>query len=295
MKKLITFAFIVIFGSGVIYWSLPKLETAPVAFHAKSANKYQTAQESVALLETDTGYGSGFIIQRWSIADSKPRLFVWTAAHVVRGSDTVKVRRTLHFNGTKAGEMIFSAKVILRLRNADAALLWVDAPPGAFAAVEFSATEPVIGSSIFHVGNLLKEFDSSVSRGIVSQTGVRPAGSEWPWEVVDQTDLNITPGSSGGPVFDNSGKVIGIVVGGPAQGRSGIGCFVPVRALLADPVSATWAISGSKWCAPDSLLDVMAKAAELPKVIEAVVPSSPAKPEPIQNKPKSSPFFPKRG
>ena len=241
-----------------------------IAFHS-TGNKYQDAQEQVGLVSYKNAdgaiaSGSGVVIRRISITDGKPRLFVWTAKHVVSDIDEVSFKRVLHYNGTKKGEMVFTAKVLFRLPNTDAALLWLDAPPEAFAAASFANAEPLApGSSVFHVGNFLRQFDGSVSRGIVSQTGIKPESPFWPWNLTDQTDLRILPGSSGGPIFSEaSGKVIGLIVGGPNQGTLGVGCYVPVRVLIADCGVSSWAIYG-RFCPSDEALSIAATKALLPK------------------------------
>lgn len=265
-----------------------------VAFHS-TGNKFQDAQEQVGLVsyktpEGATASGSGVVIRRISITDGKPRLFVWTAKHVVSDTDEVSFRRILHYNGTKKGEMVFTAKVLFRLPNTDAALLWLDAPPEAFAASSFATAEAIApGSAVFHVGNFLRQFDGSVSRGTVSQTGIKPEILFWPWALVDQTDLRILPGSSGGPIFSEaSGKVIGLIVGGPNQGTLGIGCYVPVRVLIADCGAGSWAIYG-RFCPSDDLLSLAATKALLPKAASAEQAAPEKKPEGATPEKQTSP------
>lgn len=267
MKKLI--AFLLVCSVSLLCGHILTPESPRVAFH-RSGNKYTDAQEQVGLVtyktvEGATASGSGVVIRRVSITDGKPRLFVWTAKHVVSDIDEVSFKRVLHYNGTRKGEMIFSAKVLFRLTNTDAALLWLDAPPEAFETSHFASAEPVApGTPVFHVGNFLRHFDGSVSRGIVSQTGLHPETPFWPWALVDQTDLRILPGSSGGPIFNEAGKVIGLIVGGPNQGTLGVGCYVPVRALIVDVGAESWTIYG-RLCPGDDALSLAATKALLPK------------------------------
>jgi S1-C subfamily serine protease len=190
-------------------------------------NKYQVAQHSTILIESGHGYGSGFVVQRGE------RLFVWTAAHVVARDNVVKVRQVIRFENHKVGETVFKARVIARDTTADLALLWLDAPPSYFSPVRFHKQNDnlPVGSHVFHVGNFYgPPFDGSVSTGVISQIGVLPSEIlDWPWPVVDQTTMTVIPGSSGGPVFDDSGKIIGVVVGHVSPG---VEFFVPLREMV---------------------------------------------------------------
>ena len=234
------------------------------AFAPRNENKYEHAQSQTVFIQAPESSGSGFVIERTSVSDGKPRLFIWTAAHVVDDCDEVSVHRILHYNGHKAGEMVFSAKVILRL-PCDSALLSLNAPPGSFAPATFADRAPLpIGTPIFHVGNFMgMTFEGSVSHGYTSQVGLNVG----PWSAVDQADLSAAPGASGGPVYlYTSGAVIGILVGGPAAATRGIVCFVPVRVFEQAAVNEFfgWAVRG-RFCPGDDILSLAANAALLPK------------------------------
>ena len=227
-------------------------------------NKYERAQSQTVLIKTETGSGSGFVIQRISVEDGRPRLFVWTANHVIDDVDEVEVHRILHYNGHRAGEMVFKANVILRL-PCDAALLFLNAPPGIFTLTEISEGTPLpIGTPIFHVGNLLGiMFEGSVMHGYSSQIGLAVG----PWSAVDQADLSAAPGASGGPVYQyTSGAVVGILVGGPNSATMRIVCYVPVRVFERAAVEKHfgWAVRGH-YCPGDAVLSAAATAALLPK------------------------------
>lgn len=235
-----------------------------VAYQPAHLNRYEKAQTQTVLVKSETGTGSGFVIERKSVEDNQPRLFIWTAAHVVDDVDEVEVHRILHYNGHRAGEMVFKARVLLRLPT-DAALLFLNAPPGVFTPVEFSdGAPPRVGTPIFHVGNFLGLlFEGSVSHGYSSQVGLT-AG---PWSAVDEADLSAAPGASGGPVYlDATGQVLGILVGGPDSATKRIVCYVPVRVFErgAKEKQFGWAVRGH-YCPADAMLSLAATAALLPK------------------------------
>lgn len=226
-----------ILAAGLLGLALPEPHFGEsTAFVSRGANKYQLAQAKTVLVKVDDGSGSGVVIHRGD------KTFVWTARHVVETNTVVILDRQLRVNGHKSGHLVFAAKVLATFPEVDAALLWVDCPVTAFEGAEFSGATPVPGTTLFHVGNFLGElFDGSVSRGILSQVGVHPNVPGWHWTLTDQTDLTALPGSSGGPVFSEDGKVVGLIVGGPLQGVS---CYIPVRELLRGAKRFEWAIFG---------------------------------------------------
>jgi S1-C subfamily serine protease len=101
--------------------------------------------------------------------------------------------------------IVLDAEVIRINDEADVALIKL--PGSSFKALSLRAAgEPPIGSDVFVVGNpRLKELDASVSKGVVS--GNRSIGGH----KYLQTDAAANPGSSGGPVLDRKGNVLGII------------------------------------------------------------------------------------
>jgi S1-C subfamily serine protease len=254
ISKVLPWSFL-IFLVGVLYFITP----TPV-----TPNKYQVAQRSTVLIESGHGYGTGFVVQRGE------RLFVWTAAHVVARDNVVKVRQVIRFENHKVGETTFKAIVIARDNTADLALLWLDAPPSYFSPVRFHKQNDIlpVGSHVFHVGNFYgPPFDGSVSTGVISQIGVLPSEIlDWPWPVVDQTTMTVIPGSSGGPVFDDSGKIIGLVVGHVSPGME---FFVPLRemVLFTHRQRADFALNSSDSPSDSVLFRMAIKAAWKPDVV----------------------------
>jgi S1-C subfamily serine protease len=83
---------------------------------------------------------------------------------------------------------------------------------------------PPPGSSVFAIGNP-RGLEKSISTGVVA--GVRTAGNRQ----LLQITTPISPGSSGGPVFDSSGQVIGVTVGSIEDGQN-LNFAVPAPAVL---------------------------------------------------------------
>ena len=115
----------------------------------------------------------------------------------VRATVPQKVMVSVGMNGWA------SAQVVGRHKHLDIALLWLDRH---FGDAEF--TQPVatygsvqMGEKIFVIGHP-EGLNFSVSNGIVSRT---------PGNDVLQVSAPISPGNSGGPVYDEFGNLLGIV------------------------------------------------------------------------------------
>lgn len=89
-----------------------------------------------------------------------------------------------------------------------------------------------VGQTVIAIGTALGEFRSTVTKGVISGLGrgiVAGAGIDSEkLENVIQTDAAINPGNSGGPLFDSSGKVIGVNVAVSQNGQS-IGFALPIN------------------------------------------------------------------
>lgn len=209
---------------------------------------YENAVKQTVLVATPTGQGSAFLFKRHNDR-GLPRWFAWTAEHVVGGEQTVKLKVFLRTEARLVGETVYTAKVLEASPSLDVALLFVDASPNAFLAAEFADLAPAQqGDFVFTVGNFLgDDFPSSVSIGIISQVGIFKGRARWP--VLDQTTAPVYPGSSGGPIFNAQGLVLGIVV---ARVDATLGFFVPVRAIdeWATEQGYGWAVRGYS-CPPD--------------------------------------------
>ena len=149
--------------------------------------------------------GSGFIIS----ADG----FVVTNNHVIENADEIEIEM---IDGT-----LIQAEVFGRDEKTDIALLKVKADK-ALPFVEFGdASIARAGDWVLAIGNPLGQ-GFSVSAGIISARGRSLNGS---YDDFIQTDAAINRGNSGGPLFNMSGKVIGVntAILSPNGGSIGIG------------------------------------------------------------------------
>ena len=191
--------------------------------------------------------GSGVLIVR-EIKGEKVT-FVWTAAHVIDNLRSVREvineegqpRKVVEFkdpqvvkelveNGRRVGEIKMDA-VVIKYSDADdghdLALLMVRAKNYGQGSAEFFLNKKdsivPIGTPLYHVGSLLGQTGAnSMTSGIVSQVGRTLGKVEF-----DQTTVTAFPGSSGGGVFLEDGRYMGMLVRGAGEGFN---LVVPVRA-----------------------------------------------------------------
>jgi serine protease Do len=158
------------------------------------------------------GVGSGFIVDASGL--------IVTSHHVVKGADAVTV--TLQ-DGRK-----LEAEVVGVDPKTDLALIEVDAGES-LPVVEFGDSDRTrVGDWVVAVGNPFG-LGGTVTAGIVSGRG-RDIGSG-PYDDFLQIDAPINRGNSGGPLFDRSGRVVGVntAIFSPTGGNVGIGFAIPAN------------------------------------------------------------------
>jgi putative serine protease PepD len=179
---------------------------------------YRRVAPSVVIVRAGHELGTGVIV-----ADDGTIL---TANHVTAGGGAITVTFA---DGTTASAAVAAANPKLDI----AALI-----PAKLPQVVVSATlggGANVGAPVVAVGNPLGLIDS-VSAGVISGLD-RTAGTDHgTFSGLIQFDASVNPGSSGGPLLDAHGLVIGIVVSLAApDGKdafSGIGFAVPIGAAL---------------------------------------------------------------
>jgi len=159
-----------------------------------------------------TAVGSGFIVARSGL--------VITNNHVVDSASKVAVTLS---DGTKR-----TAKVLGRDVKTDIAVLQIEGG-GDFQPVEWGNSDSIrVGESVFAVGSPFG-LGNTVTSGIVSARG-REIGAG-PYDDFLQVDAAINTGNSGGPLFDATGRVVGVntAIVSPSGGNVGIGFAIPAR------------------------------------------------------------------
>ena len=137
-----------------------------------------------------------------------------TDAHVVGDEKTVRVRWS---DGIEA-----LAQVVRVAKDRDVAIVKAGARDRVPLAIKRGAVTP--GQKVYAIGSPKdKNYQGTVSSGVVSASrifdGLR----------FIQSDVSVSPGSSGGPLLDETGAVLGLcVLGVDNEGRAGINLFIPV-------------------------------------------------------------------
>ena len=158
-----------------------------------------------------TALGSGFIIDKKGL--------VVTNNHVIQGAEDIVVT----FNDKTE----YKAKVIGKDPYMDLAVLEIESKEK-FYPVSFGDSDKArVGDWVIAIGNPFG-FGGTVTSGIISSRN-RDIGLTR-YDDFIQTDASINQGNSGGPLFDLSGKVIGIntaIIAPGASGSIGIGFAIP--------------------------------------------------------------------
>lgn len=163
-----------------------------------AAEIYRRFKGAVVTVTTPSSSGTGFVI------GDDPRLIV-TAYHVIADEpDAVRVDRT---GNDKVRVVGFD-------ETRDVALLEISKPIATAIELKELAPPPPPGTKIYVISNPLGFLDSTLSDGIVS--GLRKSGNQRRL----QFTASISHGSSGAPVMDERGLVVGMVASTIEEGQS---------------------------------------------------------------------------
>jgi serine protease Do len=150
----------------------------------------------VVFLSRGDSFGSGFFVA--------PRQIL-TNAHVVGKKDRVLV--VLHDGRKVEGRVLELGKNDLDLALVEVPVTWIRPLPLSSASLRIGGWV----ASVSHGYGGIWTFTTGMVSNIYPIDGERP---------VFQTQIPLNPGSSGGPVFDREGRVVGVVTAGieEAQG-----------------------------------------------------------------------------
>ena len=165
--------------------------------------------------QVESGAGSGVIIS----SDG----YILTCDHVVAGASNITVT---------IGDVDYTATVVGEDSTSDVAVLKIDAN-GLTPAVVGDSDTLTVGDNVLAVGNPLGELGGTVTSGIVSalnrSVSIQSSGSVNTMSLV-QMDASVSPGNSGGGLFNMNGELIGIVnAKSSSSDAEGLGFAIPIN------------------------------------------------------------------
>ncbi len=205
MKKQIISAILLVFISSPVF-AFGKVEKNPVSIYEKINPAIVTVDSQIP---DGLSCGTGCIIDKSGV--------ILTSAHVVDIGKTVVV--------TMSNGQNYDAKVLKHLGdNKDIALLKIDAKKDLKTVKLGNSSKVKVGQKVLAIGNPFG-FSGTLTQGIVSRIDYTKNRI--------QTDAAINPGSSGGPLLNTNGDVIGInqAIYNPDNNISniGIGFATPIN------------------------------------------------------------------
>ena len=197
-----------------IYFVEPSRESMTVE------KNVQRVAEGVVQIQTASGLGSGFIINKLG--------YVITNQHVIAGEREITVVVYRKKPGGLEKQQFTKVKIVAMNGFLDLAILQIDDPAAdTLPFVPMGDSEALTqGQEVFAIGSPLG-LERSVSKGIVS---IRARESGGRWYIQSTTQIN--PGNSGGPLFNARGEVVGVNnMKAAGVGVEGLGFSIPSNVL----------------------------------------------------------------
>ena len=165
--------------------------------------------------QVESGAGSGVVIS----SDG----YILTCAHVVSGASNITVT---------VGDTDYPATVVGEDDTSDVAVLKIDATDLTPATVG-NSDSLAVGESVLAVGNPLGELGGTVTSGIVSALNrsvtIQGTSSTNTMSLI-QMDASVSPGNSGGGLFNMNGELIGLVnAKSSSSDAEGLGFAIPIN------------------------------------------------------------------
>ena len=165
--------------------------------------------------QVESGAGSGVIIS----SDG----YILTCAHVVDGASTITVT---------IDEKDYTATLVGEDTTSDIAVIKIDAD-GLTPATVGNSDSLKVGQSVMAVGNPLGELGGTVTGGMISALNrsvtIQGSSSVNTMSLI-QMDASVSPGNSGGGLFNMNGELIGIVnAKSSSSDAEGLGFAIPIN------------------------------------------------------------------
>ena len=165
--------------------------------------------------QVESGAGSGVIIS----SDG----YILTCAHVVDGASTITVT---------IGDKDYTATLVGEDTASDIAVIKIDAD-GLTPATVGNSDSLKVGQSVMAVGNPLGELGGTVTGGMISALNrsvtIQGSSSVNTMSLI-QMDASVSPGNSGGGLFNMNGELVGIVnAKSSSSDAEGLGFAIPIN------------------------------------------------------------------
>ena len=165
--------------------------------------------------QVESGAGSGVIIS----SDG----YILTCAHVVDGASTITVT---------IGDKDYTATPVGEDTTSDIAVIKIDAD-GLTPATVGNSDSLKVGQSVMAVGNPLGELGGTVTGGMISALNrsvtIQGSSSVNTMSLI-QMDASVSPGNSGGGLFNMNGELVGIVnAKSSSSDAEGLGFAIPIN------------------------------------------------------------------
>lgn len=167
---------------------------------------FQKFSKSTVLIETSGGSGTGFFIEKNVVV---------TNNHVIAGAGWITIK-------TVDGKVYDVTTILASSERPDLALLKVDVKGTALKKNEHGVRD---GEPVYTIGAPMGIFPC-ISDGIVMKRSHMDGDMEY-----ILSNFHAIGGNSGGPVFNSYGEVMGVVVGGMADGPNSIDTVIPITYL----------------------------------------------------------------
>ena len=165
--------------------------------------------------QVESGAGSGVIIS----SDG----YILTCAHVVDGASTITVT---------IGDKDYTATLVGEDTTSDIAVIKIDAD-GLTPATVGNSDSLKVGQSVMAVGNPLGELGGTVTGGMISalnRSVTIQGSSSVNTMALIQMDASVSPGNSGGGLFNMNGELVGIVnAKSSSSDAEGLGFAIPIN------------------------------------------------------------------
>ena len=213
------------------------LVTQPVSSDPSSASAiYSQACEQVVAITTEVTY-TNYFGQTSSQASCGSGFFITEDGYVLTNYHVISTAHqygygvsVLTYDGTT-----YQATIVGVDEDNDIALLKVDA--SGVTPVTFGDSDSMtVGDTVYAVGNPLGELEFTMTSGMISALDRTITTSDGTDNGINmfQIDAAVNAGNSGGPVYNTSGQVIGIVTAKySSSGVEGLGFAIPVNDAVA--------------------------------------------------------------